>query len=195
MVPACFKRAAVRPLLKRPGLDTEVLNNYRPVVNLPYVSKLLDKVVEHRLKEYLWEFGLCPFSVHDPATRVVAGSRERICWGSMRAGVPLCSVLCPAIWCPASAWSSGGGRCSVSSPDLHRLSMLHCCREGFWVRMPGKHGVLYSPSANYFTKPSCWVTAAALAILVLIPESRDRLLVMVEAMYVKPSATSRAQAR
>ena len=53
VVPACFKRAAVRPLLKRPGLDTEVLNNYRPVLNLPYMSKLLDKVVEHRLKDHL----------------------------------------------------------------------------------------------------------------------------------------------
>ena len=50
VVPACFKRAVVRPLLKRPGLDKEVLNNYRPVSNLPYVSKLLEKVVEHRLK-------------------------------------------------------------------------------------------------------------------------------------------------
>ena len=47
VVPACFKRAVVRPLLKRPGLDKEVLINYRPVSNLPYVSKLLEKVVEH----------------------------------------------------------------------------------------------------------------------------------------------------
>ena len=53
VVPACFKRAVVRPLLKRPGLDKEVLNNYRPVSNLPYVSKLLEKVVEHRLKDHL----------------------------------------------------------------------------------------------------------------------------------------------
>ena len=53
MVPACFKREVVRPLLKRPGLDNEVLNNYRPVSNLPYVSKLLEKVVEHRLKDHL----------------------------------------------------------------------------------------------------------------------------------------------
>ena len=30
VVPACFKREVVRPLLKRPGLDNEVLNNYRP---------------------------------------------------------------------------------------------------------------------------------------------------------------------
>ena len=53
VVPACFKRTVVRPLLKRPGLDKEVLNNYRPVSNLPFVSKLLEKVVEHHLKDHL----------------------------------------------------------------------------------------------------------------------------------------------
>ena len=35
------------------------------------------------------------------------------------------------------------------------------------------------------------MTAAALAILVLIPESRDKLLVMVEPKYLKPLTTSR----
>ena len=35
------------------------------------------------------------------------------------------------------------------------------------------------------------MTAAALAFMVLISESRDRLLVMVEPRYVKPSITSR----
>ena len=53
VVPACFKRAVVRPLLKRPGLDKEVLNNYRPVSNIPYVSKLLEKVVEHPYKDHM----------------------------------------------------------------------------------------------------------------------------------------------
>ena len=53
VVPACFKRAVVRPLLKRPDLDKEVLNNYRPVSNLLCVSKLLEKVVEYRLKDHL----------------------------------------------------------------------------------------------------------------------------------------------
>ena len=53
LVPACFKRSVVRPLLKRPGLNNEVLNNYRSASNLLFVSKLLEKVVEHRLKYHL----------------------------------------------------------------------------------------------------------------------------------------------
>ena len=44
VVPACFKRAVVRPLLKRQGLDKKFLNNYRPVSNLPFVSTRLEKV-------------------------------------------------------------------------------------------------------------------------------------------------------
>ena len=38
-VPQCFKRALVRPLLKKPSLDKEILKNYRPVSNLPYLSE------------------------------------------------------------------------------------------------------------------------------------------------------------
>ena len=57
-VPPSFKRAIVRPLLKKKGLDKEVLNNYRPVSNLPYVSKLLEKVVCSRLENHLTEFSL-----------------------------------------------------------------------------------------------------------------------------------------
>ena len=37
-VPPSFKEAVVRPLLKKAGLDKEVLKNYRPVSNLPFVS-------------------------------------------------------------------------------------------------------------------------------------------------------------
>ena len=52
-VPATFRKAVVRPLLKKPGLDQNVLKNYRPVSNLPFVSKILEKVVANRLDEHL----------------------------------------------------------------------------------------------------------------------------------------------
>ena len=38
--PAEFKEAIIRPLLKREGLDLSDLKNYRPVSNLPFLSKL-----------------------------------------------------------------------------------------------------------------------------------------------------------
>ena len=40
-VPTAFKQASVRPLLKKPSLDVDDLCNYRPVSNLPFLSKVL----------------------------------------------------------------------------------------------------------------------------------------------------------
>ena len=53
VVPDIFKHAYVKPLLKKPGLDKEVLKNYRPVSNLSYISKLLERVVDTRLANHL----------------------------------------------------------------------------------------------------------------------------------------------
>jgi len=40
-VPAAFKHAVVRPLLKKPNLDPTALSNFRPVSHLPFLSKVL----------------------------------------------------------------------------------------------------------------------------------------------------------
>ena len=53
VVPLCLKQAYVRPLLKKPGLDREQHKNYRPVSNLPFVSKLLGKNVAKCLDDHL----------------------------------------------------------------------------------------------------------------------------------------------
>ena len=52
-VPTSFKCANIRPLLKKPGLDSEILKNYRPVSNLPFISKVLERVVDKRLEQHL----------------------------------------------------------------------------------------------------------------------------------------------
>ncbi|PIK45370.1 putative RNA-directed DNA polymerase from mobile element jockey-like [Apostichopus japonicus] len=57
-VPSAFKLAHVTPLIKKPSLDPTVLSNYRPVSNLPFVSKILEKVVSSRLTSYLEHNGL-----------------------------------------------------------------------------------------------------------------------------------------
>ena len=49
----CLQTALNRPLLKKPGLDKEVLKNYRPVSNLSFISKVLEKVVAKRLDDYM----------------------------------------------------------------------------------------------------------------------------------------------
>jgi len=58
--PSDFKRAVVRPLLKKSRLDASDRNNYRPVSNLSFLSKLLERVVQSRLQEFLERNGLMP---------------------------------------------------------------------------------------------------------------------------------------
>ena len=53
VVPSCFKRALVRPILKKDGLDENDPQNYRPVSNLPFLSKILEKVVSAQLLDHL----------------------------------------------------------------------------------------------------------------------------------------------
>jgi hypothetical protein len=43
----------MKPLLKKPTPDRNTLSNYRPVSNLPYLSKLIEKAVFAQLTEHL----------------------------------------------------------------------------------------------------------------------------------------------
>ena len=56
--PYFFKQAHVTPILKKPSLDKEVFKNYRPVSNLNFISKILERVVAIQLQTNLDEAGL-----------------------------------------------------------------------------------------------------------------------------------------
>ena len=51
--PASFKAAVVKPLLKKPCLDSKILKRFRPVSNLPFLSRLIEKVIARRLFAHL----------------------------------------------------------------------------------------------------------------------------------------------
>ena len=53
-----FKQAHVTPILKKSSLDKEILKNYRPVSNLNFISKILERVVAAQLQTHLDEAGL-----------------------------------------------------------------------------------------------------------------------------------------
>lgn len=53
-----MKLAIITPLLKKQGADISDMKNYRPVSNLSYFSKLLERVVAARLHRYLAEHNL-----------------------------------------------------------------------------------------------------------------------------------------
>ena len=52
-VPPQMKIALITPLLKKILLDPETLKNFRPVSNLSYISKLIERVVAERLNDHL----------------------------------------------------------------------------------------------------------------------------------------------
>ena len=52
-VPARLKHAVVTPLLKRSRLAKDNYSNYRPISNLPFASKLLDRHVSTQLSLHL----------------------------------------------------------------------------------------------------------------------------------------------
>uniref|UniRef100_A0A8C6UJA3 Reverse transcriptase domain-containing protein n=1 Tax=Neogobius melanostomus TaxID=47308 RepID=A0A8C6UJA3_9GOBI len=51
--PNAFKHAIVEPLLKKAGLDSSDLNSFRPISKLPFLSKILEKVVCEQLTFFL----------------------------------------------------------------------------------------------------------------------------------------------
>ena len=58
--PEIYKNAIVTPLLKKPSLDKNILKNYRPVSNLPFFGKMMEKIVLLQLKKYLDNHNLFP---------------------------------------------------------------------------------------------------------------------------------------
>ena len=60
-MPAELKHAHIKPRLKKSSLDPELLSHYRPVSNLPFISKITEKVANTRIEQHLLENNL-----HDP---------------------------------------------------------------------------------------------------------------------------------
>ena len=57
--PDCFKLALLNPLVKKPlTLDVDVLSNFRPISNLMFMSKLIEKVVASQLINHISSNGL-----------------------------------------------------------------------------------------------------------------------------------------
>ena len=56
--PDCFKHALVKPLLKKASLDPNCLKHYRPLSNLPFLSKVLERIVLKQLLQHLQSHSL-----------------------------------------------------------------------------------------------------------------------------------------
>ena len=53
IVPSNFKAAEIKPLLKKPGLDPELVRNYQPISNLRFLTKVQEMIVTKQIVDYL----------------------------------------------------------------------------------------------------------------------------------------------
>ncbi len=51
--PQALKTAVIKPLLKKSNLDSSLMRNYRPISNLPFLSKIIEKAVFQQLSAFL----------------------------------------------------------------------------------------------------------------------------------------------
>jgi len=59
-MPTLHKNAIVHPLLKKPTLNQSDLNSFRPISNLSFVSKTLERLINKRLTEFMNKYSLLP---------------------------------------------------------------------------------------------------------------------------------------
>ena len=58
--PTQWKITIVKPLIKKAGLDKTLTSNYRSVSNLPFLSKVLERIVHRQLTNHLNRHNLLP---------------------------------------------------------------------------------------------------------------------------------------
>ena len=58
-MPTELKQAVIRPFLKKPSLDYQELKNFRPISNLTFLSKVIEKVVALQLVDQTWTIMVC----------------------------------------------------------------------------------------------------------------------------------------
>ncbi|KAF7253873.1 putative RNA-directed DNA polymerase from transposon BS [Varanus komodoensis] len=86
-VPSSLKEAVVRLVLKKASLDPEVAVNYRPVANISFLGKVLERVVAGQLQAFLDETDyLDPFqSGFRPSSQDGHGSSKQVVAGQLQA--------------------------------------------------------------------------------------------------------------
>jgi len=80
-----LKEAIVLPLIKKMTLDPEILKNYRPVSNLSFLSKLIERVVDARFEDHMvknnlhekWQSSYKKF--HSTETALIRVMNDALC--------------------------------------------------------------------------------------------------------------------
>ena len=60
-LPVSQKAALIMPVLKKPTLDPDDAKSYRPISNLTFISKMIERLVAQQINDHLKECGLLPW--------------------------------------------------------------------------------------------------------------------------------------
>jgi hypothetical protein len=83
--PHRLKQARVLPLLKKPSLNPDLASSYRPISNLFFISKLVERVVAKRFTSYVATANLFPSqqsayrAYHSTETAVLSMHNDLVC--------------------------------------------------------------------------------------------------------------------
>ncbi|KAF7254508.1 Cadherin EGF LAG seven-pass G-type receptor 2 [Varanus komodoensis] len=138
-VPAPLKEAVVRPVLKKASLDPEMAANYRPVTNIPFLGKVLERVVPGQLQALLDETDyLHPFQSgfrprYSTGSALVA-LYDDLCRGRDRGSASLLVLLDLSLASHRSLDSIQGENCELNS-RLGRCSPGVCKNGGTCVNL------------------------------------------------------------
>jgi hypothetical protein len=87
-----MKKALVKPLLKKATLDKEVMKNYRPLSNLSFVSKIIEKAAMSQLSSFasLTKFQSAYRPLHSTETALLRVQNDILMQLDSGKGVLLC---------------------------------------------------------------------------------------------------------
>src|SRR5664279_3109305 len=77
VLPASQKKAITVPLLKKPTLDSSDLNSFRPISNLSFVSKIVERVADSRFVEHVEKTLF--FQCSSPHTESIIQQKQHLC--------------------------------------------------------------------------------------------------------------------
>ena len=80
LMPTQLKHAIISPLLKKAGLDPANLNNFRPITSIPFLAKILERVVFDQLQHHMEIDNL----FHDTQSGFRPGRGTEVCALAMR---------------------------------------------------------------------------------------------------------------
>ena len=95
--PKCFKSAFVTPILKKRFCDHNDLNTYRPVSNLCFIAKILEKLVLSQVSSYLTSHNLYNYCQSAYRSGYITEAALRKFVNDLYLSLDKCNISVPAL--------------------------------------------------------------------------------------------------